>query len=445
MIEKTEKYFVQDKLVIHWHHIALMFMYFYVPFINIHGVNIRLPYVFEAVLILSFILILHLKRVPVELFLLVGLYMIGFFWVRIISVLNATDDINFFLIHVNGAISILSAYVITSLFYNRYGKTTSQVIIYAIFLSGIIHAIIMVSAFFIEPFRVALYSIVPLNERGERFVNKMVRSPGLTSGSSFSLAIFQASTLIFGLIFLLNVKTKIGYIRLGFYLLGFILLLVSVFLSARVGLIVVSVGVLMVVFEKILNSKLIYIKKYTVKKFATIILLSAVLIPILVVLILKSPYQIFANRAFEIFINYVESGEIYTTSTNTLKEMFFLPNNSSQTVIGDGNFGRDESLPYIRSDVGYVRLIHGAGILGTFFIFLWLLYVIFIAAKYNKIGNQISLLIIFLGLIIFLVNLKSLHFAARNQTFRAIFICFFCLLQEIKFRREPFLTLLKPT
>ena len=75
--------------------------------------------------------------------------------------------------------------------------------------------------------------------------------------------------------------------------------------------------------------------------------------------------------AFELFINFFNNKNISSASTEHLfNEMFFLPQNELDILFGIGNFGRNEMLPYINSDSGYILFIHGYGIIGTIFSFL---------------------------------------------------------------------------
>lgn len=54
-----------------------------------------------------------------------------------------------------------------------------------------------------------------------------------------------------------------------------------------------------------------------------------------------------------------------TKSGTALASMYFLPEFSDQVAFGISNFGRNPLCPYIPSDVGYVLLIYGCGVVGT--------------------------------------------------------------------------------
>ena len=80
--------------------------------------------------------------------------------------------------------------------------------------------------------------------------------------------------------------------------------------------------------------------------------------------------------AFEAPINWIETGEWRTASTDTLKNMWVLPESLKTWLIGDGYFmNPTRSGFYMGTDIGYLRFIFYCGLLGLsafsmFFVFL---------------------------------------------------------------------------
>ena len=70
------------------------------------------------------------------------------------------------------------------------------------------------------------------------------------------------------------------------------------------------------------------------------------------------------NWAFELFINLGESGELESSSTNQLKDMYIFPDNISTWLLGDGK-SIDGNGFYMNTDVGYIRSIFYWGIIGS--------------------------------------------------------------------------------
>jgi hypothetical protein len=87
-----------------------------------------------------------------------------------------------------------------------------------------------------------------------------------------------------------------------------------------------------------------------------------------------------------------------TKSGVALAGMYFLPEFSDQVVFGISNFGRNPLCPYIPSDVGYVLLIFGCGVIGTTLI-LGKFYLILFAQKQTTSADRL-LAIVLIGAIL---------------------------------------------
>lgn len=81
--------------------------------------------------------------------------------------------------------------------------------------------------------------------------------------------------------------------------------------------------------------------------------------------------------AFEAFLNYENSGEVSTDSTNALKSHWDrLPQTMTTWLIGDAEM-RDGEGYYMHTDVGYLRLIFNYGIVGMLFFLVGLIFVLY--------------------------------------------------------------------
>ncbi len=137
------------------------------------------------------------------------------------------------------------------------------------------------------------------------------------------------------------------------------------------------------------------------------------------------------RRNLEWLWSIVESGTLETKSTTTIvNDMYFLPDGVSHVLFGDGNFGRNPLLPYIPSDVGYVRIWHGSGIvgIGLFLAYiLWHLVMGVYMLRYSKLpmgspfraAGHIVLLMAFMQ---FLMNFKVLQFDHRAYVIQFLII-----------------------
>lgn len=117
----------------------------------------------------------------------------------------------------------------------------------------------------------------------------------------------------------------------------------------------------------------------------------------------------FADWAFEAFINYQQTGELRTYSSDSLEYMFILPSNFHQWIFGSG------TLEFFGSDVGFTRLLFYGGLPATIAFFFYQ----FVLAKlsFTKDIAQNLMVLVLVGYSLAL-NVKGL--ADSN--------CFLCLM-----------------
>jgi hypothetical protein len=147
-------------------------------------------------------------------------------------------------------------------------------------------------------------------------------------------------------------------------------------------------GILAVFFlllpTKTFNKKMI---KAKTKFFGYILLLPVLLIAMIFTFFpsFSNTLQTAASFGFEMFINYSETGEFSTASTNALKTMYVFPDNPQTYFIGDGQYyikpGDPSSGYYKSTDVGYLRLIYYFGIPGL---------LIYLALQYTAVINALK-------------------------------------------------------
>ena len=172
----------------------------------------------------------------------------------------------------------------------------------------------------------------------------------------------------------------------------------------------VGVGVSMAIF--VWNSRLFKLK--ISGKLRKIIAATAVLIVMAITFILllpasvKSELESMSDFAFELFINYQQDGEVSSSSTNELLEMWeVMPSYMRTWIIGDGLWVDPMSGRYYMStDVGYLRLIFYFGIIGML-TYMWFQYnSVRYAISKNRGNMKIPLLLLFA--ICMILNLKGL-------------------------------------
>lgn len=129
-----------------------------------------------------------------------------------------------------------------------------------------------------------------------------------------------------------------------------------------------------------------------------------------------------ADWALELFTNYFEKGKLRTSSSDALEYMFILPEDFNTLLYGRG------SLAFFGNDIGYIRMIHYGGIIGTVAFYLFGLVVIFLSWSKDKMTN---ILLIMIYIYVLLINIKGL--TELNSTFY-LFFFFFMFHKYYKFR-----------
>ena len=107
------------------------------------------------------------------------------------------------------------------------------------------------------------------------------------------------------------------------------------------------------------------------------------------------------------FINYQESGDIQTSSTEAMKDMYVFPDNIKTWLIGDGKMVNNDNSYYMHTDIGYSRLIFYFGIFITIFYLLYQGFLFFLLSRKSK-DVYFKPFILMLYLWYLILNLKGL-------------------------------------
>lgn len=116
------------------------------------------------------------------------------------------------------------------------------------------------------------------------------------------------------------------------------------------------------------------------------------------------------SHAFELFINYSQSGKLESASTNHLSEMYVYPDNLKTWILGDGRFTAEDGEHYYKgTDVGYLRILFFMGLFGLLILYAQKIFLIYttINLKKGKEVQQYKNLIYFLFLLTLILNFKG--------------------------------------
>ena len=125
------------------------------------------------------------------------------------------------------------------------------------------------------------------------------------------------------------------------------------------------------------------------------------------------------SHAYELFNNYEESGELESSSTNKLRNMYdIIPSETKTWIIGDGKFKNEDGSYYMYTDIGYFRQIFFYGLIG---LFIFLIVVIYVYRKCIKQYTNPAIRIFLFLLLLFelTLNLKAL---AALTTYLGLFL-----------------------
>lgn len=142
-----------------------------------------------------------------------------------------------------------------------------------------------------------------------------------------------------------------------------------------------------------------------------------VFIPILVIGFIFMFYLISTNEeavswAFELFINYFNKGSLSSESTDSLYNMFILPNNLRTWFVGDGIAFDSIGSFYMNSDVGYIRSVFYWGIIGSLVYYYGVIYIYKVSKNRIISYPNISALYFMIIMWFMIYNLKEFWSAA---------------------------------
>lgn len=412
---------------------VLLFLFIFAPFIKLGPIVLPLPYIVILILSGIFFIILTLKGVDkMYLFFILSLFL-SYLYVFLLSTISSQIDLDILMVYVNGVFMLMAAYALAKICASFVYKDLISYFIKAVYSVTIIHALIMILVFFIRPLGDILYRFVVLGVKGRIFLETMTRSPGLTSGGGDSLSVIQSIGLCFGIYYFYEIERNKSYFNALKYFAGFTCLIISILLSARSGLIVLAFFLLFFSFKRFIH--ILVNASFKKSIFYKTIFITISLFAVLTTsfnLLMQSKYSRFANRSFEVFINYSQQGQLRTSSTDDLGTMYFLPESTSHFIFGDGNFGRSPGLPVIRSDVGYVRVIFGVGVLGLGFFYAPLFFPVLLLRRDNLLQNHGYFLLLFIFIVILIINFKVFHFFQFKESFKVYAMLFALLCLNVK-------------
>lgn len=319
-----------------------------------------------------------------------------------------------------GFFILFSAYIIVKAHIDIYEDSFVSIILRNLFYIGVIHSIIIMLTAISPAFSEALYQIVTLTEKQQKYISSEIivkRYSGLLESGFSALSVTHALLLISGIIFYWKYDKKFSFFRVSWFLSLFFLIFLSIILSGRSGLIIFLLFSLSLILYLIIE---LFAKMAINKKMFNLFLISSLISIALIIFFDFSNYKNQIDNSFEIFISFINTGEFSSASTDQLLENELLFPSGMELIFGSGNFGLGSSR--IPSDIGFVYLINGMGILGTIIIFIPYFLTIYYAYKNRKHGMPLFLFTLFVVMILIPLNFKDLYFLGFAGHTKVFFI-----------------------
>ena len=187
------------------------------------------------------------------------------------------------------------------------------------------------------------------------------------------------------------------------YVFLFILIAVIGSMVARTTNVGIILGVLYIIYTS--GVFRIRIQKSNLKIWGMLISVSLFLVIVCIYLYNHVPAaQKLLFFAFEGFINWIETGEWSTGSTDELQTMWIFPETTKTWIIGDGYLANPTGRGhYMGTDVGYLRFIFYCGVIGLVVFSIFFMYLT--AACYKRFPQEKNLFLLLL-ILVFVVWVK---------------------------------------
>lgn len=266
----------------------------------------------------------------------------------------------------------------------------------------IIQSIIIISML-ISP---ELTELIQFYIRTEEELSRMsvydgVRGLGLSGSIAFGLSITMG---LLSYIMLFWFSNYCKYSKLTKFILFFIVFIAS--LSAGRTAILAFIFGFFLIFLQSLNFKLFKnINKY--------IFISFSFFSILIYILSTSDhfsttFERYINYAFQPVINFLDTGSFSVSSTEKLKEMYFIPNEISTVLFGDGLYTTENGYYYMNTDSGYLRFILYFGMFGSLIPYLaFIIFLVYTLRLTRKLNSNLKLFFFFIMIMTFILQFKG--------------------------------------
>lgn len=335
-------------------------------------------------------------------------------------VLNNTKDLEFVIYPVSMVFIFFSAYGTIQIFRNIYGSVSPIIIAKYYIICVFVQSILAVLMFFNTNIKTFLLSLLNLSDT----VNFLIDESGEFRLVGFGLQFFDAG-IVFSicLIFIVYLVTLYNYLstkRIIMMLLLYIWIAIIGIMMARTTMVGICISICVLIARRRFLYNAIKCKYGKIINALIVILVLIFSAAHIIQKTIPDTATNLLNFGFEMFVNYSESGDFSSASTNRLKEMYeVIPESAKTIIIGDGYWmDKSGSGSYYKFiDVGYIRLVFYFGLIGLlgYFIFQYEL----IKAVDIRTNKQFHIVFVALFAFLLLLNLKGF---AQLTTYVSLFL-----------------------
>ena len=340
------------------------------------------------------------------------------------NILNGTNDFyiaySFLLMLIE---TLLGSYLLYILFLKRYKFYDILNFFIAI---ALLQSIIILGMFVSEFIREFIYSIANLN--AEQLMQRYggFRGFGLAGSVTYDLAFFISIPLMF-ISYLLSQSKK----DKAYYISAWIFIVFAIFMTGRTGWVGIAFSLLILLYnfksKNALNSMV---------KFISILFILTIILSIVLKNYYPEAYNVLIYSivpyAFEMFINFYETGSFSVHSMEILENMYFLPSLKT-LIIGDGYFKNPFGFGYyMHVDAGYLRMILFYGVFASLVLYIMYIYIFLKIYFKTKIYKKFNIVILMLCLYYFIVQWKGVIMSNSGMNIKLVFIIFIYVVYSMK-------------
>jgi len=317
------------------------------------------------------------------------------------------------LLVLSGLFFAVKVFLITHI--DKFGsKKAYEVLLFVVYAVIVFHGMIIILQFFYPSFRDLTYLV--LKDFKVLAYNKQFRMPGLAGAGGAQVSAVQ------GLGFFIGVHLVIVKKKYFPFVVGNILLVVSLVLTGRTGFVLVGISGIYVFFTAFLKlRKGLHclrgrLSGRTVLITIVLIIMIFGLVPFLSFVYEKNEfYRIAMNRTFETYLTYQTTGHLSDRTIYALSKMFIFPSDVWIFILGNARLYNNTTGAYA-SDLGYIRLLWGYGLIGLIghvCFFLLMGFYILKPRVRQVMGIQNIIFAVFFLASIFILNIKEVFFFTR--------------------------------